>query len=46
MQALYKDEDERYISRGTDSMNFVICTERISGYLEGKYFERFGGWSI
>ena len=43
MQALYKDEDEGYISRGTDSMNLVICTKRISRYLEGKYFGRFEG---
>ena len=34
MQAIYKNEVERLISRGTNPMNIIICSRWISGYLE------------
>ena len=34
MQIILKDEDEGNISRRTNSINLVICAERVSGCLE------------
>ena len=43
MQTIHKDEDERDGSGRTNSMNVVICTERIGRCVKGEYFERSGG---
>ena len=42
MQVIFEDEDKRGSSRGTSSMDSVICTERISRCMEGEYTGRFG----
>ena len=43
---LYKNEDERRYSRGTDSVDIVIYTRRIGRYVEGEYFGRFESRTI
>ena len=42
MQVIYKDEVERVISRGIDPVGPLLCTGRISKYLEGKCHGRVG----
>ena len=42
MQTIFENENERSSSRGANSMDVIICIERISGYLEGKYVGRSG----
>jgi len=41
MQIIFEDEDERSSSRGTNSMDSLIHTRRISRYIEGEYTRRF-----
>ena len=41
MQIIYQNGDEESCNRRTDSMDIVIYTRRISGYVEGKYVRRF-----
>ena len=43
MQTIFEDEDERSNGGGTSSMDSLICTERISGCIEGEYTGRSGG---
>jgi len=45
MQTIYKNEDERSSSRGTNLVDLVICVKRIGRCLEGEYFGRFGNRS-
>ena len=37
MQTLYQNKDKKYISEKTSTVDFIVCTERIGRYLEGKY---------
>ena len=46
MQIIFENEDKRNNSREANSMNPVICTERISGCVKGEYVRRFGGREI
>ena len=43
MQVIFEDKDERNNSRGTSSMDSLICIGRVSGCVEGEYTGRFGG---
>ena len=38
--------NEKYFSRGTNSIGLIICTGRISKYLEKEHFERFSNWKV
>ena len=42
MQAKFEDEDERGNSRGTSSMDSLICTGRISRCVKREYTGRVG----
>ena len=42
MQAIHQDEDERSSSRGANSVDIIIYTERVGRCLERKYIRRFG----
>ena len=46
MQVIFKNENKRSCSKGVDSVDFVLCTRRISRYVEGKYFERSEGRNL
>ena len=43
MQIIFEDEDERDNGGGTNPMNSVIYTGRISRCVEREYVRRFGG---
>ena len=43
MQVIFEDKDERDNSRGTSSMDSLICIGKVSGCVEGEYTGRFGG---
>jgi len=43
MQIIFEDEYKRSNGRGTDPMDSVICTRRISRYIEREYIRRIGG---
>jgi len=40
MQVVYQDKDKRSSNRGTDSVDLIIYTRRISRYIEEKYVGR------
>ena len=42
MQTILENKDERSNSQKTSSMGTIICTKRISQYLEGKFVGEFG----
>jgi len=42
MLIIYQNEDKKYKSKETSLVNFVICIEKISRYLEEEYNRRFG----
>ena len=42
MQVIFKNKNEGNSSRRTDSIDTILCIERISEYMEGKYTEGFG----
>ena len=42
MQVILEDEDEWSSSRGANSVGIIICTERISRYIEEEYIRRPG----
>jgi len=46
MQIIYKNENERRYSRETNLVDFVICTRRISRYVEREYIIRFRSITI
>jgi len=46
MQIIYKNKDEGGGSRRTNSIDVVICVERISRCLEGEYIGGFGNRTI
>jgi len=46
MQTLYQDENEKGSSREANPVDIIICTGRISGYLEEKHFREFGDKNI
>ena len=41
---MLKNKDEENNSRGTDSMDFVICAERIGGCMKGEFVKEFRIW--
>ena len=41
MQVIYQNEDKGRSSGRTDIVDFIICVERISRCVKGKYFGRF-----
>ena len=43
MQVIFEDKDKKGNSRGTSSIDSLICTERISRCVKGEYTGRFGG---
>jgi len=43
MQTIHKNKDERGDGRRTDSIGIVVCTGRVSEYIERKYVGRLGG---
>jgi len=46
MQALLEDEDKRSNGRRADSVDYIICTERISRCVERKHVGRSGSRRI
>jgi len=46
MQTLYQNENEKGSSREANPVGIIICTGRISGYLEEKHFREFGDKNI
>ena len=41
---MLKNKDEENNSRGTDSMDFVICAGRIGGCMKGEFVKEFRIW--
>ena len=41
MQIIFKDENERSSSRGTNIMDIIICVGRISRFMKGELVGRF-----
>ena len=43
MQIIFENEEKRSNSKGTNSIDTIICTGRISRCVEREYVRRFGG---